>query len=92
MSIIKTEVITFTENNIEALLLSTDSSQMSDKCYMKSRSVQSQCCVKVSCLLPIIDLKPKNPLLFNLRSHILGFVGREGKKESLINFFPLRSD
>ena len=30
MSIIKTEVITFTENNIEALLLSTDSLQMSD--------------------------------------------------------------
>ena len=48
MPIIKTEVITFTENNIEALLLLADSLQMSDTCYMKSRSVQTQCCVKVS--------------------------------------------
>ena len=32
MSIIKMEVITFTENKIEALLLLTDSLQMSDKC------------------------------------------------------------
>ena len=45
---IKTEVITLTENNIEALLLSTDSLQMSDKCYMKSRSAQTQCRIKVS--------------------------------------------
>ena len=42
MPIIKMEVITFTENNIEVLLSLTDSLQMSDKCYMKSRSVQSQ--------------------------------------------------
>ena len=49
MPIIKMEVITLTENNIEVLLLSsTDSLQMSDKYYMKSRSVQSQCRIKVS--------------------------------------------
>ena len=48
MPIIKMEDITFTENNIESLLLLADSLQMSDKCYMKSRSVQSECRVKVS--------------------------------------------